>query len=82
VTQACLARGRQEILVHWKGQAAAESSWMELDEFRRVYPTFQLTDELCLQEGRDVMCGIKYSRRMKQRTPGPAAGEAGTGATT
>jgi hypothetical protein len=82
VTQARLARGRREILVHWKGQAATEASWMELDEFWRVYPTFQLVDELCPEGGRDVMSGIKYSKRPKQRTPGPATGEVGTGATT
>jgi hypothetical protein len=55
---------------------------MELEEFRRVYPTFQLADELCLQGRRDVMYGIRYSRCSKQRTPGPTAGEAGTGATS
>jgi hypothetical protein len=53
---------------------------MELEEFRQVYPTFQVTDELCLQGRRDVMYGIRYSRRPKQRTSGLAAGEAGTDA--
>jgi hypothetical protein len=80
VTQARLARGRREILVHWMGQPTTEASWMELEEFRQVYPTFQLTDELCLQGRRDVMYGIRYSRRPKQRMSGPAAGEAGTDA--
>jgi hypothetical protein len=41
-----LARGRHELLVQWKGQAAADSSWMALDEFRSLFPAFQLEDEL------------------------------------
>jgi hypothetical protein len=48
VTKGRLARGRQEVLVSWKGRAASETSWMNLEEFRRMYPAFQLVDELCL----------------------------------
>jgi hypothetical protein len=77
VTKGRLARGRQEILVSWKGRAASETSWMDLEEFRHMYPAFQLTDELCLQGGRDVMSGIKYTRCHKQKV-GPE--EAGAGA--
>jgi hypothetical protein len=77
VTKGRLARGRQEILVSWKGRAASETSWMDLEEFRHMYPAFQLADELCLQGGRDVMNGIKYTRCHKQKV-GPE--EAGAGA--
>jgi hypothetical protein len=30
-----LARGRQEILVRWNNQDAAEASWIDLEEFRK-----------------------------------------------
>jgi hypothetical protein len=41
-----LACGRWEILVCWTGQAAVEASWVELDEFKRLYPSCKLVDEL------------------------------------
>jgi hypothetical protein len=48
--QSCLSQGRHELLVHWKGQDAADdaadATWMELDESRKLFPTFQLEDEL------------------------------------
>jgi len=34
-----------------------------LQEFRDLYPDFQLEDELFAEAGRDVMTGIQYSRR-------------------
>ena len=55
-------RGLQEVLVQWQGHQAAEASWMPLDEFRCVYPSFQLEDELIVQAGRDVMYGRHYTR--------------------
>jgi len=36
---------------------------VQLDEFQRLFPKFQLEDELLLQEGRDVMVGLTYKRR-------------------
>jgi hypothetical protein len=62
VTKSRLMRGRLEFLVRWSGQPAASASWVEADEFRSIYPTFKLTDELILQAGRDVMTGIQYVR--------------------
>jgi hypothetical protein len=53
-----LAHGRRKLLVQWTGQAASESSRIKLNEFQRLYPTFQLRDELNLQGGRDVMVGL------------------------
>jgi hypothetical protein len=41
-----LAHGQREVLVKWKGNTAADTSWMDLDDFCHVYPAFQLTDEL------------------------------------
>ena len=60
-------RGLQEVLVQWQGHQAAEASWMPLDEFRRVYPSFQLEDELIVQAGRDVMYGRHYTRCHKKQ---------------
>jgi hypothetical protein len=59
-------QGRLEFLVRWSGQPVASASWVEADEFRSVYPTFKLADELILQAERDVVIGIQYVRqRMK-----------------
>jgi hypothetical protein len=64
VIMARLARGRQELLVQWRGQPAAEATWMDRQEFQHLYLDFQLEDEL-LAEGRDVMVGIRYTRRRR-----------------
>jgi hypothetical protein len=56
---------------------------MSVDDFRQVYPTFQLKDELLAQVGRDVMVGNTYSRRRNQQaekqgmTPGGACSALG-----
>jgi len=62
VLRSRLARGKRELLVRWKGAPAAETSWVELDDFREQFPDFQLEDELLLQGGRDVMWGRTYGR--------------------
>jgi len=36
-----------------------------LEEFQRLFPKFQLEDELLLQGRRDVMVGLQYRRRNK-----------------
>jgi hypothetical protein len=63
-----LAHGVHELLVRWTGQATADTTWVELGTFKRDFPSFQLEDELVLQEGRDVMTEIPYQRR-GQRQP-------------
>jgi transposase InsO family protein len=60
-----IARGRQQLLVRWKGAPAAESAWVELEDFVQQYPDFQLEDELLLQGGRDVMYGSTFGRRQR-----------------
>ncbi|WVZ70964.1 hypothetical protein U9M48_019593 [Paspalum notatum var. saurae] len=55
-----LARGVPKVLVQCQGQSAADVSKVSLEEFRRLYPTFQLEDELIVQAGRDVMYGQQY----------------------
>jgi hypothetical protein len=54
-----VARGRRE-LVQWKGLWAANATWTDLEDFHRLYPAFQLEDELLAEEGRDIMLGIRY----------------------
>jgi hypothetical protein len=59
-----LARGMQELLVHWEPDA----SWVELKSFE--FPPFQLEDELIVQGGGgDVMTDIHYQRRKKKQSP-------------
>jgi hypothetical protein len=65
VLQGYLARGWRELLVRWKGAPAAETCWVKLEAFREQFPQFQLADELLVQGGRDVMCGLKFGRRKK-----------------
>jgi hypothetical protein len=34
--------------------ASSESSWLDLEEFQRLYPSFQLKDELIIEGGGGV----------------------------
>ncbi|WVZ80266.1 hypothetical protein U9M48_027757 [Paspalum notatum var. saurae] len=61
--RAQLRRDVWHLLVQWQGQPPEEATWEVLDDFRGLYPDFQLEDELFAQAGRDVMTGIKYQRR-------------------
>jgi hypothetical protein len=51
VVKSRLARGHHEVLVQWMGLSAADASWVDLDEFRKLYPAFQLEDELVIEGG-------------------------------
>jgi hypothetical protein len=62
-----LARGVQQVLIHWKDQSPASATWEDVDTFRAKFPEFQLEDELPLEEGRDVMWGRQYVRRRRAR---------------
>jgi hypothetical protein len=55
-----LARRSHEVLIHWKGLAAVKATWTDLEDFHRLYPSFQLADEMLAEEGRDVMLDIQY----------------------
>jgi hypothetical protein len=72
-----LARGKHDVLVQWKGLPAAESSWVTLDEFRQLYPSFHLEDKLIVQGGRDVMWGLQYSRHGKKQNKPATTGVGG-----
>jgi hypothetical protein len=67
VLKAHVARGRRELLVSWTGAPAAETKWVDLEEFVQHFPDYQLENELLLQGGRDVMWGLAYSRRKKNQ---------------
>jgi hypothetical protein len=61
-----LDRGRRLLLIKWKGQDEATASWVDVDEFRSIYPSFDLADEFILQGG-EMSCGTGST---------PGAGEA------
>jgi hypothetical protein len=67
-----LARGRREVLVRWKGAPAAESSWVDLEEFREQFPDFQLEDEVLLQEG-EMSCAISTSAGARRPRQAPTS---------
>jgi hypothetical protein len=62
-----VARGVRQVLVQWKGASPSSASWEDVDAFRAKYPSFQLEDELPLEERRDVMWGKVYTRRRRAR---------------
>jgi hypothetical protein len=64
-----MARDKLELLIQWQGMPATEASWEVTEEFQKIYPQFQLEDELLLKEGRDVMWGSTYQRRHQASRP-------------
>jgi len=62
-----LARGVRRVLIQWKGESQASSTWEDVDAFRAKYPSFQLEDELSFDGGGDVMWGKVYTRRRRAR---------------
>jgi hypothetical protein len=74
VVRSRLACDILELLVHWSGQQMTEASWVPLEEFLELYPSFQLKDELLLKGG--VMSSMggstpgAISRPMAQRETG------------
>jgi hypothetical protein len=57
VEQARLARGVQQVLIHWREESTTSTTWEDLDDFRAKYLDFQLEDELNLEGRRNVMWG-------------------------
>ena len=67
VVRGRLARGVQQVLVCWKGEPASSATWEDKADFVTKYPAFRLEDEPVVEGGRDVMCGIPYTRRRRAR---------------
>jgi hypothetical protein len=40
MTKSRLTRGKIEVWVTWKGRENVDTSWMEVTEFRQLYPSF------------------------------------------
>ena len=74
-----LARGVRQVLIQWKCESAASSTWEDVDAFRAKYPSFQLEDELSFDGGGDVMWGKVYTRRRRARDVRRAAERAAKG---
>jgi len=64
-----LRRGVWHVLVQWENMPEDEATWEPVDEFRTLFPSFQLEDELFPEDGRDVMTGKVYRRRQRARSP-------------
>jgi hypothetical protein len=63
VLRAQLRRDEWKLLVKWQGLSEDDATWEPLQDFKTLYPDFQLEDELFAEAGRDVMTGLQYSRR-------------------
>jgi hypothetical protein len=70
VLKARLSRGIREVLVQWAGLPDSDASWKPLVQFKEQFPSFQLEDELLAEEGRDVMVGLHYKRRVRPASAG------------
>jgi hypothetical protein len=66
IIKSWFTHGVQELLIRWEGQVVANATWVELQAFKAVFPSFQLEDELVLDGGRDVMTNLAYSRCCKK----------------
>jgi hypothetical protein len=51
-------------LVRWAGQTAANATWVKLAEFKQLYPSFKLVNELVVQWGE--MCAAFNIPRSKE----------------
>nr|CAB3465822.1 unnamed protein product [Digitaria exilis] len=59
-----------KLLVQWEGRPAADATWEILADFKELYPSFKLEDELFRQGEAsvvDAFFGKKYQRRLKAR---------------
>jgi hypothetical protein len=63
VVRGRLARGHRESMVQWVDLDLSSASWVDLDEFQRLYLSYKLEDELRFGGGRDVTVGLTYFRQ-------------------
>jgi hypothetical protein len=45
IVRAHLNRGVWELMVKWQGQAEVDTSWEQVEDFKRQYPDFKLANE-------------------------------------
>jgi hypothetical protein len=65
VLRARLNRGVWELLIKWQGRSEADTTWEQLEDFKRSYPKVELEDELFGGEGGNVIdafIGKQYQR--------------------
>ena len=43
-------KGRNEVLIHWRGLSPAESTWESQEVIKEQFPEFTLEDKCVLQE--------------------------------
>jgi hypothetical protein len=55
ILHARLIRGVWELLVKWTGHSEAKPTWEQLKDFKQKYPRVELTDELFVGEGANVI---------------------------
>jgi hypothetical protein len=69
ILRARLNRGVWELLIKWTGRSAADATWEKLEDFKSLFPRVELTDELFVGEGGNVVdafVGRQYSRHAKR----------------
>jgi hypothetical protein len=68
VILACLNREVGELLVKWQGWSEEDTTWEQLEKFKRMFPELELEDELFGRKGGNVVdafVGRQYQRRHK-----------------
>jgi hypothetical protein len=60
-------RGSWHVLIQWAGMPTSEATWEQREAFQKSFPSFQLEDELFVEEGRDVV--YTYGRRNRAQAP-------------
>jgi transposase InsO family protein len=66
VLRASRRQGVWHVLVQWAGMSEEEATWEPLPVFRAAHPTFQLEDELFVEEGRIVTTDNVYYRKNRR----------------
>jgi hypothetical protein len=73
IVRARLNRGVWELLVKWAGRSDANTTWEQLEDFKQQFPHVELTGELFVSEGGNVVdafVGLKYQWRPRVQQEG------------
>jgi hypothetical protein len=60
-----LRQGVWHVLIQWEGLPDSDATWEPVEEFRSLFSSFQLEDEMFVEGGSDVMTGKVYKRCSK-----------------